>query len=85
MHRDRLFVMDAIYGLYTINLATKEVKMLLHANDVKPSMKFPNDLDITADGKVIYFTDSSCRFPITKLIYEALEGEFGELQSKLNL
>ena len=66
--------MDALYGMYTLDLVTLERKVLIRPDATSPPMKFPNDLDITADGKIIYFTDSSCVHTIHELIPEALEG-----------
>uniref|UniRef100_F6T518 Adipocyte plasma membrane-associated protein n=2 Tax=Ciona intestinalis TaxID=7719 RepID=F6T518_CIOIN len=52
-----LYVMDAVYGFYGIDLSTKKITLLVTPNAVEPAMKFPDDLTITADGKTVYFTD----------------------------
>nr|XP_002126499.1 adipocyte plasma membrane-associated protein [Ciona intestinalis] len=69
-----LYVMDAIYGFYVIDLPTKSLKILIEPDVVTPPMKFPNDFDISADEKTVYFTDSSEKYPITELMSEVLEG-----------
>jgi len=71
----KLFVMDSIYGLYTIHLETKEVDFLVSLTDVYPPMKLPDDLDITSDDKFIYFTDACQLFPIHLSIYSFFEGK----------
>ncbi|XP_076822369.1 adipocyte plasma membrane-associated protein-like isoform X2 [Clavelina lepadiformis] len=74
IHDNDLYVADAIYGLYKLDLNSKEITILVRPSDTNPPMKFPDDLDITADGKIVYFSDASYRCPITTLINEALEG-----------
>ena len=71
----KLYVMDAIYGMYTIELKTRKLQFLVKPTDVQPRLMFPDDLDITADGKTIYFSDATTRFPETKALYSILEGE----------
>nr|XP_039247996.1 adipocyte plasma membrane-associated protein-like [Styela clava] len=72
---DILYVVDAYYGIYTLNMKTKEVRPLVKPDDVEPSMKFPNDLDISKDGKYIYFTDTSSKWNLGLFYYDVLEGE----------
>ena len=67
--------MDANYGMYTLDVITRKRKVLVTLDAVTPPMKFPNDLDITVDGKTIYFTDSSYKHSIHELISEVLEGK----------
>jgi len=70
-----LYVMDAIYGFYSIHLPTRKIEFLLKPSDMKPHMKFPNDFDIASDGRTVYITDSSTQFSINELIYAGLEGK----------
>ena len=69
-----LYVMDAIYGFYSIYLPTRKIEFLLKPSDMKPHMKLPNDFDIASDGRTVYITDSSTQFSINELIYAGLEG-----------
>jgi len=34
----------------------KKATFLVTPEDLSPSMKFPNDVDVTSDGKYAYFT-----------------------------
>ena len=74
LHGNTLFVMDAIFGFFTLDLNTFKLKLLVKPTDVLPSMKFPNDFDINSKGTVIYFTDSSYKYPINKIVEEVMEG-----------
>uniref|UniRef100_H2Y808 Strictosidine synthase conserved region domain-containing protein n=1 Tax=Ciona savignyi TaxID=51511 RepID=H2Y808_CIOSA len=74
LRENSLYVMDAIYGFYVVDLPTKSIKILVKPDDVSPPMKFPDDFDITADGKTVYFTDASAKYPIPLLVQEVLEG-----------
>ena len=73
---DILYVMDAIYGFYSIHLPTRKIEFLLKPNDIVPNLKFPNDFDIASDGRTVYLTDSSMKFSINQLMYTALEGKY---------
>ena len=66
LRKDALYVMDSVYGLYTIDLKSKDrpITHLIKPSDVKPAMMFPNDVDVTADGKIAYFTDSSIKYTL---------------------
>lgn len=69
-----MYVMDAIYGFYSIYLPTRKIEFLLKPKDIEPHLKFPNDFDIASDGRTVYITDSSTEFNINQLIYAGLEG-----------
>ncbi|XP_060728048.1 adipocyte plasma membrane-associated protein [Tachysurus vachellii] len=71
-----LFVADAYLGLFEVNPVTGETTHLVSTK--KPiggrRLSFVNDLDVTQDGKKVYFTDSSSRWhrrDFMKLIMEA--------------
>lgn len=59
-----LFVADAYLGLFEVNPVTGEVKSLLSTGKMVGGRRlgFVNDLDVTQDGKKLYFTDSSSRW-----------------------
>ncbi|TRY91543.1 hypothetical protein DNTS_004979 [Danionella cerebrum] len=59
-----LFVADAYLGLFEVNPVTGDVKSLVSTEKkiAGRPLGFVNDLDITQDGKKIYFTDSSSRW-----------------------
>ena len=56
--------MDSVYGFYLIDLKSKIPSFLVRPHDVSPSMKFPNDVDITSDGRYAYFTVSSSLYTL---------------------
>lgn len=59
-----LFVADAYLGLFEVNPVTGEVKSLVSTGKMIGGRRlgFVNDLDVTQDGKKLYFTDSSSRW-----------------------
>ncbi|XP_056326669.1 adipocyte plasma membrane-associated protein [Danio aesculapii] len=59
-----LFVADAYLGLFEVNPVTGEVKSLVSTEKriAGRRLGFVNDLDVTQDGKKVYFTDSSSRW-----------------------
>uniref|UniRef100_A0A8C1ZH61 Adipocyte plasma membrane-associated protein n=1 Tax=Cyprinus carpio TaxID=7962 RepID=A0A8C1ZH61_CYPCA len=59
-----LFVADAYLGLFEVNPVTGEVKSLVSTGKMIAGRRlgFVNDLDVTQDGKKVYFTDSSSRW-----------------------
>lgn len=71
----KLFVMDAVYGLYSVHLKTRQIEFIIKPNDVNPPLVLPDDLVISKDGATIYFTDATTRFPISKSLYTVLEGQ----------
>ena len=66
--------MDAIYGLYTIELKSRKVQFLIKPDDVSPSLGLPDDFDISKDGSTIYFTDATTKFSVFSSIYAIFEG-----------
>lgn len=72
--RDELFIADAYCGIYSVNLTDKSRKSIVDPNDADPSMKFVNDLTVTEDGQVIYFTDTSTKWHIDAFALEIAEG-----------
>ncbi|XP_055774236.1 adipocyte plasma membrane-associated protein [Salvelinus fontinalis] len=59
-----LFVADAYLGLFKVNPVTGEVTNLVSAGQMVGGrrLSFVNDLDVTQDGRKVYFTDSSSRW-----------------------
>uniref|UniRef100_A0A8C2E473 Adipocyte plasma membrane-associated protein n=2 Tax=Cyprinus carpio TaxID=7962 RepID=A0A8C2E473_CYPCA len=59
-----LLVADAYLGLFEVNPVTGEVKSLVSTGKMIAGRRlgFVNDLDVTQDGKKVYFTDSSSRW-----------------------
>ncbi|XP_016360581.1 adipocyte plasma membrane-associated protein [Sinocyclocheilus anshuiensis] len=59
-----LFVADAYLGLFEVNPVTGEVKSLVSTGKMIGGRRlgFVNDLDVTQDGKKLYFIDSSSRW-----------------------
>ena len=70
-----MYVCDAYYGLYRVDLASGSKKKLLSANDprIGKPMKMTNDLDI--NGDMIYFVDSSDLRDINEAVEEHLEAQ----------
>ncbi|XP_053476711.1 adipocyte plasma membrane-associated protein [Ictalurus furcatus] len=71
-----LFVADAYLGLFEVNPVTGETTLLVSTKMMVGGrrLSFVNDLDVTQDGKKVYFTDSSSRWQrrdFMKLIMEA--------------
>lgn len=71
-----LFVADAYLGLFEVNPITGEVTTLVPAGRVVSGrrLSFVNDLDITQDGRKVYFTDSSSRWQRRDFLYLIMEG-----------
>lgn len=59
-----LFVADAYLGLFEVNPVTGESTLLVSTKKMIGGrrLSFINDLDVTQDGKKVYFTDSSSRW-----------------------
>ena len=72
--KDMLYVIDAVYGMYTINLNTKVAELVIKIDEVEPNLSFPDDLDITSDGEIIYFTDATSKYNLNNFLLSALEG-----------
>ncbi|KAF4090099.1 hypothetical protein AMELA_G00048100 [Ameiurus melas] len=71
-----LFVADAYLGLFEVNPVTGKTTLLVSTKMMVGGrrLSFVNDLDVTQDGKKVYFTDSSSRWQrrdFMKLIMEA--------------
>jgi len=66
-----LYVADGVKGLLAIDPAGG-IRTLATAAGGVP-FRFPDDLDVAADGKV-YFSDASDRFGINDYLYDLLEG-----------
>lgn len=76
-HKDgRLFVIDAYYGLYAVNVETGSVQHLLPSNTEIKGKKivFGDDIDIDDDG-FVYISEASNKWPLKKLLYTVLEHE----------
>ncbi|XP_078488949.1 adipocyte plasma membrane-associated protein-like [Ciona intestinalis] len=56
---ETLYVADAIYGLYMVDVKTKKISILVSPDAVVPNINFADDLDITTDGNFIYFSDAT--------------------------
>ena len=61
-----LYVADAIYGVYKIDLDTKKATPLVKIDQATPKMSLPNDLDVSSEGE-IFFTDSSSKHHLNDL------------------
>ena len=72
--RDTLYVMDAIYGMYTIDLMTYEVTLVVTVDQAEPNLSFPDDLDVTSDGEVVFFTDATSKYNLKNFMLSVLEG-----------
>lgn len=71
-----LIVVDAYFGLYQINVATRDVTLLWPASapiNGRPSV-FLNDIAVANDG-FIYMTDSSSRWSRRHAVYSLMEGD----------
>jgi len=69
-----LYVAEAFSGIYSVNMKKGDVSLLVSISDVQPEMKFPDDLVLTKDGKLLYFSDASATYTIDNVVYMLLEG-----------
>lgn len=72
----KLYVLDAYYGLHVVDVKTGSVVPLVPNGidlDGRPLL-FPNDLVLDNDGAV-YFTETSTKWPLNKIIYSIMEHE----------
>lgn len=72
----KLFIVDGYYGLNVVDVKTGVVTPLVPPGtmlDGKPLL-FPNDLVLGKDGS-IYFTESSTKWPLNKIMYTIMEHE----------
>lgn len=85
LFRDHLYLLDAYHGGFKVNIHTKSVKHLFTSNTqilapegsdplVTLPPKFFNDLDITSDETIIYFSDSSFKHTRSGNRQEILDG-----------
>ena len=72
--KDTLYVMDAIYGMYRIDLDTREAKLVVGIDQAEPNLSFPDDLDVTSDGEVVFFTDATAKYNLHNFMLSVLEG-----------
>ncbi|KAH7942231.1 hypothetical protein HPB49_022257 [Dermacentor silvarum] len=72
----RLFVIDAYYGLYAVNVETGSVQHLLPSSTEIEGKKiiFGDDIDIDDDG-FVYISEASNKWPLKKIVYTVLEHE----------
>lgn len=66
-----LYVADGVKGLLAIDPAGRIRTLATESGGVP--FRFPDDLDVAADGKV-YFSDASDRFGINDYLYDLMEG-----------
>lgn len=77
LKHNRLFALDAYSGVYEVSLTEKgRVRRLAEGSnnvvgDARP-VHLANDLDVDAEGKYLYFSDSSDRWGRNLIIYESL-------------
>ncbi|MBN3317820.1 APMAP protein, partial [Atractosteus spatula] len=71
-----LFVADAYLGLFEVNPVTGAVDTLVSTRNPVAGrrLSFVNDLDVTRDGRKIFFTDSSSKWPRRDYSYLIMEG-----------
>ncbi|XP_023232279.1 adipocyte plasma membrane-associated protein-like [Centruroides sculpturatus] len=74
--KNRLHVVDAYYGVYVIDIQTGKVTSLLKSSAIidGKQLVFINDVAIDDDG-IIYITESSNRWPLSRVLYVVLEHE----------
>jgi len=70
-----LYVAEAFSGIYSVNIKNGDVSLLVSISDFQPEMKLPDDLVLTKDGNLLYFSDASATYTIETMIYMALEGK----------
>lgn len=74
--KNQLHVVDAYYGLYVVDIKSGKTTPILNSStliDGKP-LVFINDVAIDDKG-IIYITESSNRWPLSKVLYVVLEHE----------
>ncbi|KAG8184349.1 hypothetical protein JTE90_006752 [Oedothorax gibbosus] len=81
-----LYIIDAFYGIFTMNFTTGSLNRILSNNAVidGQQMKFPDDLDIDDEGN-IYFTDASTKWDLTTMYYLMFEYEAGGRVIRFNM
>lgn len=70
-----LFVADAYLGLFRVDPNTGEAVRLVEGGQVVAGrpIAFINDLDVTRDGRRVYFTSSSCRWQRRDFLHLIME------------
>ncbi|KAG7462583.1 hypothetical protein MATL_G00186310 [Megalops atlanticus] len=70
-----LFVADAYLGLFEVDPVTGEANTLVSTGQVVGGRRlaFVNDLDVTQDGRKVYFTDSSSRWQRRDFLHLIME------------
>ena len=72
--QNNLYVADANFGIYSVNLNTNDVTSLVAPNAISPKIGLADDLCISKDQKFIYFTDGSSKYSLAEMAYYLLEG-----------
>lgn len=85
LHHDKLFLADAFQGVFAINITDLTWQKIVGYNDLPQPLMFPNDLVLTKDGKTLYFTDCSSRWPFEKAAWSLTEGECSGRVLKVDL
>ncbi|KAJ0067274.1 hypothetical protein NL108_015805, partial [Boleophthalmus pectinirostris] len=70
-----LFVADAYLGIFRVHLSTGEAERLVVGGQMVGgrSLGFINDLDVTRDGRRVYFTSSSSRWQRRNFLHLVME------------
>ncbi|XP_022238787.1 adipocyte plasma membrane-associated protein-like isoform X2 [Limulus polyphemus] len=73
--KGNLYVADAYCGILMVNLRSGSVETLLPlSTEVEgKAIMLPNDLDIDEEQGIIYFTDTSTKWPFNRIFYVAFE------------
>ncbi|XP_032664446.1 adipocyte plasma membrane-associated protein-like [Odontomachus brunneus] len=78
--KGNLYIVDTYYGVYKVNMATKEYKNII--NITKPidgkRPQLPNSIDVAENGD-LYWTDSSAEFPLYEGLHTLLGNPAGRL------
>jgi len=69
-----LYVAEAFSGIYSVNIKNGDMSLLVSISDFQPEMKFPDDLVLTKDGNLLYFSDGSEVYTLENMMYMVLEG-----------
>lgn len=75
--KGKLYVADAIFGLMVVDVKNAKKSFLLQStNKVENSnLTFLNDIVLDEDSDTIYMTQSSTKWPITKVVYATMNHE----------
>ena len=79
--KGRLYVCDAYYGLYKVDLKTGQNTALVPSSVIIEGKKnlLTNSLAISKDGKTIFYTVSSTNFVLHNGVYELLTSPSGRV------